>query len=352
MTGLTLHELGARLEAELLGDGARRVTGVAEPLSAGPNELAPLFAEARLGEAQRTRAAALLVARPLPGCALPQLVCRDPRRALGLALELLAPEAVPVERGVDPRAAVAPSAVIEEGAWVGPFAFVGREARIGAGSRIEPLSYVGARARVGSGCRVGPGATLLDGCSLGAGGVLGPGAVVGAAGFGFYREPGAGWRRIRSLGTVELGDGVELGAGSCVDRGTLGATRVGPGSKIDNLVQLAHNVSVGEGALICAQAGIAGSAALGDGCVLGGQAGVGDHRRVGARARVGGQAGVVHDVPADAEVAGTPAIDRRRWLRASALFARLGELRRELRALGAALTGRSSSRQNEESSEP
>jgi UDP-3-O-[3-hydroxymyristoyl] glucosamine N-acyltransferase len=332
---ITLNELAVHLGAELRGEGGVEITGVAELSDAGPTEIAPLTDPARREQAATTRAAALIVLRPLPECARPQLICADPRRALGLAIERFSSAPVEVERGVDPRAAVASCAAIEEGAWVGPFAYVGAGAEIGAGSRVEPFSYVGAGARVGAGCRLGPGATLLDGCLVGDGVVLGPGAVVGSAGFGFFRDPSApgGHRRVRGLGSVELGDGVDLGAGSCVDRGTLGATRVGRGAKIDNLVQIAHNVTVGEGALICAQAGVAGSAVLGAECVLGGQAGVGDHRRIGDRARIGGQAGVVQDVPAGAEVAGTPAIDRRRWLRASAIFARLADLRRELRRL-------------------
>jgi UDP-3-O-[3-hydroxymyristoyl] glucosamine N-acyltransferase len=334
---LTLRELAACLGAELHGDGDLELTGVAEPGSAGPSELAPLL-DPDLGEAEVTRAAAVLVARHLPTLRRSQLVCAEPRRALALAIDLLAPLPASGERGVDPRAAVAADAVIDPSAWVGPFAYVGREASVGAGSRIEPFSYLGARACVGRGCHLGPGATVLERCSVGDGTALGPGAVVGSDGFGFCREPSGAWRRLRSLGTVELGADVELGAGSCVDRGTLGATRVGRGVKIDNLVQVAHNVTLGDDALICAQAGIAGSATLGAGCVIAGQVGVGDHRRVGAGARVGGQAGVVHDVPDGGEVAGTPAIDRRRWLRASALFARLGDLRRELRALAEALT--------------
>jgi UDP-3-O-[3-hydroxymyristoyl] glucosamine N-acyltransferase len=198
---------------------------------------------------------------------------------------------------------------------------------------VLPFSFIAEGVPVGRDCLIGPGATLLDGSQLDDRVRVAPGAVVGGEGFGFWRDDQGRWQRLLSAGAARLGADVELGAGSCVDRGTLAATEVGRGSKVDNLVQVGHNVSVGEDALLCAQVGLAGSVRVEDGCVLGGQVGVADHRRVGAGAQLAAQAGVASDVPPGARVGGTPAIDERRWLRASVLFSRLAELNKEVREL-------------------
>jgi UDP-3-O-[3-hydroxymyristoyl] glucosamine N-acyltransferase len=343
-TSFSLADLAARLGAEVVGDPAVTILGVAELADARPGQLAPLLDLARLDEAGRSQASAVLVSRHIAPLAAPQLVHADPRRVLGLLLELFGP-APPAEQGVDPRAAVDASAKVDPGAWVGPFAYVGPRAAIAADSRVEPFCYVGAGASVGRRCTLGPGAMLAAGCRLEDDVALGAGAVIGSPGFGFWRDD-MGWRRIPSAGSVTLGAGSDIGALSCVDRGTLGATRIGRGAKIDNLVQVGHNVRVGDRALLCAQVGLAGSVDVGEDAVLAGQVGVADHRRVGSAARVGGHSGVAQDVPDGAEVSGYPALPHRRWLRASALFRRLAELSRavqELRREVARLVGAASS---------
>jgi UDP-3-O-[3-hydroxymyristoyl] glucosamine N-acyltransferase len=173
---------------------------------------------------------------------------------------------------------------------------------------------------------------LAEGSELGGDVVIGPGAVVGFRGFGFYRDR-AGWQPIPSPGGVLVGDRAEVGANACIDAGTLGATKVGAGVKIDNLVQVGHNAEIGERSLLCAQVGLAGSVKLGKDCVLGGQVGVADHKRLGDGCRVGAASGVARDVSPGAEVSGYPAIAHRRWLRSSVIFARLGELARRVEQL-------------------
>jgi len=325
--------LAERLGADLFGDPSLRLHGVAGLAEAGPGDLTVLTDPARLGQAQACGAGAFLVKRRVEELDAPQLVCGDTGRALGQLLDIFHPPAEHSLPGVDPRAAVDPSAEVDPEASVGPFAYVGARAVVGAASRVEPFSYIGPGARVGRQCRVGPGATLLDGCFLADEVVLGPGAVVGHWGFGYWRDSD-GWHRIRGQGAVSVGEGAEIGANACVDQGTLGNTLVGPGVKLDNLVQVGHNCRIEDRALLCAQVGLAGSVTLEEDTVLAGQVGVADHLRVGQGARVGAQSGIARDVPRGVDVSGYPALEHRAWLRNSAVFGKLADLARQVRRLG------------------
>jgi UDP-3-O-[3-hydroxymyristoyl] glucosamine N-acyltransferase len=335
MAEVSLKELAGLLRAALHaehGDPACLVRGVAQPADAGPGEVALLTDPDRLEEGRTCRASALVVRRRLPHISTPQLVCDDPSRALGTLLSLFGP-VEQRQQGIDPRAAVESSAKVHPTAWVGPFCYVGPNTTVGPATSIEPFCYLGASVQVGARCQLGPGATVGQGCSLGDEVVIGPGAVLGYRGFGFWRE-GSGWQPIPSGSNVVVGHGVEIGANTCVDRGTLGPTRVERGAKLDNLVQVGHNVSIGKRAMICAQVGLAGSAEVGADAVLAGQVGVADHRRVGRGAKVGAHSGVAHDVPDGDSASGYPAFEHRRWLRASALFKGLAELTQRVRELG------------------
>jgi UDP-3-O-[3-hydroxymyristoyl] glucosamine N-acyltransferase len=200
---------------------------------------------------------------------------------------------------------VHPSAVVDESATVDPTAWIGPGAVLEADVRVAERSWIG------------PNAVLCRGTRVGRYVRIGPGAVIGYEGFGFAPSPD-GPVKVRQIGAVRIEDFVEIGAGACVDRGTLSDTVIGEATKIDNLVQVGHNARLGKRVLIAGQAGLAGSTVIGDDVMLGGQVGVADHRRVGARARVAAQGGVVGDIPADSVVAGTPAVPHRKWLRAMA----------------------------------
>ena len=329
---LPLGVLAAELGAQLEGDPDLLISGVAEPRAAGPGQLAVLTDPAAARDLGECQASAFLVLRrfeELPGA---QLICADASRALGQLLQLLAPAAQPAGRGIHPTAVVEPGAEVHPDAWIGPLAYVGRGAVVGQGTRVEPLSYLGPGVEVGQRCVIGPRATVLAGCQVGDRAVLGPGSVVGHHGFGFWRDD-EGWHRVRSTGSVTIGADAELGANSCVDRATLGVTRVGDGVKIDNLVQVGHNCQLSEHALLCAQVGLAGSVRLGSGATLGGQVGVADHREVGHGARVGAGSGVARDVPDGADHSGYPAQEHRAWLRNAAAQSGLAELVGEVRAL-------------------
>ncbi len=197
MPPLTLQVLAEQVQGQIFGDPNLLIRGVAELAEALPGELAPLLDSARETELAVCRASAILAGRPREGLNQAQLICPDPRRALGLLLDIFAEEASTVHAGVDPRAAVDASARVDASAWVGPFTYVGPRASIGPRSRIEPFSYVAPGVAVGTECHVGPGATLLVGSYVGDRVMVGPGSVVGQGGFGFWRDP-EGWHLIRS----------------------------------------------------------------------------------------------------------------------------------------------------------
>ena len=267
-------------------------------------------------------------AHELP-CAV--LASPEPSRTLLAAIAALHPApSLPV--GIDPSAQVDDDAVIGAGVFIGRNAVVGK-ARLADGCRIGPLCFVGDDVVVGAGSVLHPGAILLAGVTLGARVVIGPGSVVGDDGF-VYAPAGAQNLPVRHAGSVILGDDVELGANVCVDRGLLRDTCVGPRTKIDNLVQVAHDVVIGADVVVIAQVGIAGFAIIGDQAALAGQSGVNPHVRIAARVRVGGQAGVVSDVDDDgAVVSGTPAFPHHAWLKSMARLKTLDALEKRVRVL-------------------
>jgi UDP-3-O-[3-hydroxymyristoyl] glucosamine N-acyltransferase len=316
---MRLADLAAALPVRLIGDGDVDVLAVRTVFDAGPTDVA-FVAHARERAAARTcRAAAILVdagfaadhADALP-CAV--LAADEPGEALGRALAVLHPRPAPVP-GVHPTAVVDASARL------------GADVVIGAHVVIEADVVVGDR------CVLGPHVVLRRGVRLGAGVVVGPGSVIGDDGF-VTVAVGPQNRVVPHAGGVVVGDDVDIGAHVCIDRGLLSDTRVGDGCRLDNLVQVAHDVVLGRDVVVVAQVGIAGFARIGDGAVLAGQAGVNPHVRIAPRVRVGGQAGVTNDVDtAGAAVAGTPAIPHLTWLRAMASLATLPALTRRVRAL-------------------
>jgi UDP-3-O-[3-hydroxymyristoyl] glucosamine N-acyltransferase len=321
---LSLSAIAATAGAALDGDGGRLFTDVASLGDAGPQEIAFLEGRRMLPALRETRAGAVLVAsaavKDVPaGCIA--LVTEAPQLAYARVAALFHPRPAPVP-GIHPTAAVAPDAEIGEGCEIGPFAVIGPRAEIGAGCIIGPHAVIGA------GCVLGPGSVLrahasMAYCIAGAGIVLHEGARVGNEGFGFITTRTGEHVTVPQVGRVLLGDRVEIGANACVDRGAAGDTVLGPGTRLDNLVQIGHNVRTGRGCVIVAQAGIAGSSVLGDFVVIAAQAGLVDHLTIGDKARVGAQAGVMNDVPAATDVVGSPAWPARETLRA---FARLRQL--------------------------
>ena len=338
MAAFTVAELAARVGAEVQGDGAVRVEGVAPLEDAGPAQLS-FFSNRKYRRAvEAARAGAVVVE---PGAEVPAgrtvLRARNAYLAFAKISTLFHParEAVPE---VSPAAAIHPTARVHPTAQVMPLASVGARAEIGARTLLFPGAHVGEEARVGQDCLVYQNVVVRERCVVGDRVILQPGCVIGADGFGFAFDPegeGAGPRhfKVPQIGTVVIEDDVEIGANTCVDRATLGATRVGRGAKIDNLVQIAHNVQVGPLSLLMSQVGVAGSTKLGMGVIAAGQVGIVGHVDIGAGARLGAQSGVMNDVPAGETVAGAPSRPHAQWLKMMAALDLLPEMRKELREL-------------------
>ena len=333
----SLGRLAELVQGRVRGNPDRPLRGVRSLAAAGPDELSFLTSPRYRDEARRSLAGALLVASEDPALAHDQLVCADAAWALGELLRHFHP-AVVVTPGVHPTAVVAPSAVVDAGASVGAQVVVGEDSRVEAGAVLHPGVVVGARCRIGAGTVIHPRAVLYDDTELGARVVVHAGAVLGADGFGYAPRAGK-LVKVPQVGRVVVEDDVEIGANTTVDRATIEETRIGAGSKLDNLVQVGHNVRLGKGCVLCGQAGIAGSTRLGDGVVLAGQAGVGGHLELGDGVQVAAKSAALQSAPAGSKLAGIPAVPLGDWRRQVSWLARLAELGRRVRRLERAAGG-------------
>jgi UDP-3-O-[3-hydroxymyristoyl] glucosamine N-acyltransferase len=335
----SLAELASRIGGTVEGDGSVRIRGLASLEEAGPGDLSFYGNPRYRKELATTRASAVLLPpdEPVSRADVAWVRVASPHLAFARLLSVFHPGAR-LPPGVHARAEVHPSARVDPSATVMALAVVEAGAVVGARSVLWPGSYVGEGSRLGEDCVLQPGAVVRERCVLGDRVVLQPGVVVGSDGFGFAFDPaGPAHVKVPQVGTVRIEDDVEVGAGSCIDRATLGETFIGRGTKIDNLVQIAHNVRVGPLSILCAQVGVSGSTELGAGVVLAGQVGIVGHVQVGDGARVAAGSGVPHDVPPGETVSGAPAVQHALWLRQSAALKRLPELLREVRELRARL---------------
>ena len=235
----------------------------------------------------------------------------------------------PKKTGVAPQAYIAPSAKLGNNCYVGPFAYVGEGAEIGDGCQIYPHAVVGDNVKVGSNCIFYPNTTIYQGCKIGNNVTIHAGSVIGADGFGF--APGVnGYDKIPQIGIVVIEDNVEIGANTCVDRSTMGATVIHKGVKLDNLVQVAHNVEIGENTVMSAQVGIAGSTKVGSWCMFGGQVGLAGHITIGDKTFLGAQSGVPGSLKGGEELIGTPPMNPRQYFKSQAIFRRLPDMYKDL----------------------
>jgi len=334
----TLGELAQLVGGRLEGDPAREVSGAASLADAGPGDVAFVASPRYAAQAAESGAACLIVPESWDGGAGAAAILRvaDPSRAMVAVAAALCP-ALPVPQpGVHPRAVVAATAVLGDGVHVGACAVIGERAKIGPRSRIRAGAVVADEATVGADCDVHSGVVLRERVRLGDRVIIHAGCVIGADGFGYL--PGKdGPEKIPQLGTVEIGDDAELGACVTVDRARFGVTRIGRKVKIDNLVQIAHNVEIGDASVIVAQVAVAGSTRIGRGCIIGGQAAIDGHLVIGDGARIAAKAGVTKDVPPGAAVSGYPAEPHRDDLRRQAAARRIEEILERLKAAEARL---------------
>ncbi|MGE5188604.1 MAG: UDP-3-O-(3-hydroxymyristoyl)glucosamine N-acyltransferase, partial [Gemmatimonadota bacterium] len=313
MTTLSAAEIAARCAGRVSGDGDRRVRAVRSLETAGPEDLS-FAADAKSEKTAAASTAGVLIARSaaaLPGRTVVEVA--DPLLALGTVLEVFHPRRV-ARGGIHPTAVIGHDAAVHPTAEIGPYAVVGEGTRIGAGAIVEAHAAVGKECIVGDGAWLHPHVVLYDGTVLGARVEVHSGAVLGADGFGYAPTP-AGIAKIPQVGRAVLEDDVEIGANTCIDRATLEETRVGAGTKIDDLVMIGHNSTVGRQGFLCGQVGLAGSTILGDGVILAGQVGVAGHLRIGSGVKAGAQTGIDGDIPDGATVFGTPHLPRREALR-------------------------------------
>ncbi len=310
------------------GEGDLLLAGIAPLQAAGPDELSFLDNRRYLPALRQTRAGAVIVHPDLAGdvsAGTMAIVTREPYLGWARAAALFFPPP-PVRPGVHAAAVVESGAIVDPSAEIGPLAVIGAGAEIGPRCRIGAGAVIGAGVILGADCRVGPHASISH-ARLGARVYIYPGARIGQEGFGFAIGP-AGPVTVPQLGLVIIGDDVEVGANSCVDRGSAQDTVIGMGSRLDNLVQIGHNVQLGRCCVVVAQVGIAGSAIVEDFVQIGGQAGIAGHITIGRGARIGAQAGVMGEIPAGQEWVGSPAMPAREMFRQVALVKRLAMRKR------------------------
>ena len=339
----TVAELASLVGGQVVGDAGASVRRVASIEAAGEGDVA-FVEEEKFFEAARASRATCLIAPEGAGAELvgagdklggarSVIEVARPKLAFALIAEVLHP-ARRREAFVHPTASAAPTATVGDGAYVGACAFVGEGATVGDGTQILEGARVGRGATVGRECVLYQNVVLYEGVTLGDRVVLHAGVVVGADGFGYVRDPGGVYHKFPQVGTVVIEDDVEIGANSCVDRGALGETRIGRGTKIDNLVQVAHNVQIGERVVIAAQTGVSGSTVIESDAVIGGQVGMGDHARVKSGAVIGSQAGVLPGKVVRPGVWwGTPIQPLEEYKRLNALWLRLPRMREEIEEL-------------------
>jgi UDP-3-O-[3-hydroxymyristoyl] glucosamine N-acyltransferase len=333
----TLHELAVFLGGDVAGDGdvlIERVRGIDE---AGAGDLTFVSHVKYRKKLETTAASAILVSPGTQAAGKNLLIVEDPYAAFGKAMALFHPEDHgPVHRSADAR--IDRTAVVADDATIYPGVYVGPRARIDSGVVLYPGVYIGPEATVGEGSVLYPGVVVYRKCLIGKRVILHAGVVVGADGFGFAK-PGRENVKIPQIGAVQIDDDVEVGANTTIDRGTFGRTWIQRGVKIDNLVQIAHNVVVGEYSVIVAQVGISGSVKLGKGVVLGGQAGLVGHIELGDHVMVAAQSGIHKDIASGQIVMGSPQRPHRDFLRIEACISRLPEMRQTLTALEKKVAG-------------
>lgn len=331
---MQVREIASQLGASWEGDGDKEIRSVADIGEAGDSDLSFAASRKALEQAANSGAGCLIVPQDFQATLARTLIrAANPRGAFAQAVRLLHP-AKRTDPGIHSTAVVALSAAIDPSASVGPFCTIGERAVIGAGTQLGAGCHVGDDSRLGGNCVLNSGVTIYHAVTIGARVVLHSGCVLGADGFGFVMEAG-GYQKFPQVGRVQIGDDVEIGANSCVDRAALGVTVIGDGTKLDNMVHIAHNCRIGKHVVIAAQTGLSGGVVVEDYAVIGGQVGIGDKARIESRAVLGSGSGVLTSkiVHGGQVLWGTPARPLREYLEQLAHMNRLGDWKRRLDTL-------------------
>ena len=326
----TAQQIAAFLGGSVEGDVNASVSTFSNIDSAKKGALTFFYAKEYEDFVYKTDASIVLVPedfKPAQKVKAALVKVKDPREAVARLLNLYE-QSKPRRKGVSERAFVSETAKLGKDVYVGPLAYVGDGVVVGDGTRIYPNATIEERTVIGDNCLIYPNVSVYHDCKIGSNVILHSGCVIGADGFGFAPTPD-GYEKIPQIGNVEIGDNVEIGANTCVDRSMMGTTKVGDGVKLDNLVQIAHNDVIGANTVMSAQVGVAGSTKIGEWCMFGGQVGITGHAKIAARTHSGAQAGIAGPILKEGQtVLGSPAIDARRFAKAAAVFRNLPEMYR------------------------
>lgn len=330
---LTLNQICRITGGRLSGDGEVVIGRTVRLDEAKPGDLTFIAAPKYAKNLEQCQASALIVYQgfDLPVKAV-LIFVDDPFTAFFKVVAAMTPAPEPLQPGIHPTAIIAKGTTLGENLAIGPYVIIGKNCKIADGVQIYPGTVILDNVDIGASTRIYQNVSIREGCVIGERVILHPGAVIGADGFGFRNVNGV-IQKIPQLGYVVIEDDVEIGANTCIDRAIVGATRIGKGSKLDNLIQIAHNVVIGENTVIAAQAGIAGSSQVGNGVVIAGQVGIADHVHIGDNAILAAQAGITKDVPPKIVVSGYPAREHFRAKREEAVIRNLPELSKLLSAL-------------------
>jgi len=329
-------EIFARAGAGAGDDGGLEITGVAGMEQAAKDQLTFLANPKYTHKVKQTRAGAILITEPMDGISPAQLISANPYLDFARALELFYRAPRP-PAGIHATASIAPSARIGENASIGPYAVVGANATLGRNAVLQPHVVIYDGALIGDDFYAHSHAVVREFCRIGNRVILQNGAVIGGDGLGFAKQKDGTWYKMQQSGPAVLEDDVEVQSNACVDRATVGETRIGRGTKLDDLVIVGHASRVGANTMLCGQAGLAGSTKVGDGCILAGQVGTAGHLSIGDGSVITAKSGVPNDVPPRSMFSGYPAVDNRQWLKTVAALNRLPELQKRVRELEAEL---------------
>lgn len=332
----TAQQIAAFLGGEVVGDAQVCVSNLAKIEEGTPGTLTFLSNPLYTQYIYTTQASIVLVRRDFQPerPVTPTLIkVDDPYSSLTMLLELVNQATLGNKRGIESPAHISDSAQLPDDAYVGAFAYVGERVVVGSGVKIYPQVYVGDDVTIGDNVILYPGVKIYHGCRIGNNCIIHAGTVIGSDGFGFAPQPDGSYKKIPQIGIVIIEDNVEIGANTTIDRATMGATIIHRGVKLDNLIQLAHNVEVGENTVMAAQVGVAGSSKIGAQCMFGGQVGVAGHRRVGSHVNVGAQTGIPNDVKDNMEIMGYPAVPKIDFARQTIHVKRLPELNNTVKQL-------------------
>ena len=323
-------KLGARLDPP---DADAEVSSVGSIESAVPGQITFAVSSKFLPLAKDSKASALIVDEKFPALEKPTLRTKNPQYAYARAVELL--HVLPKEKpGIHPTAVIDPSARIGANASIGACVVIGADVEIGENCTLLPQVVIYRGVKIGKNFFAHAHVSIRENCEIGNDVLLHNGVVIGSDGFGFAKDDNGNWYKIPQTGRVVIEDNVEVQANSCIDRASLGETRIGRNTKIDNLSQVAHNCVIAENSMLCAQVGLAGSTEIGKNVILAGQVGVAGHCKIGDGAIVTAQSGTHGDIPAGAMVSGSPAFDHKQWLRSVTAFMKLPEMARAIRGKG------------------